>query len=349
MTRETLDRKIQHLRDEILVLDSMVQDSLTQSVLALRKQDVQLAHQIYDQDKTINAKRFEIENEVITTIALQQPIMAGDLRLLASILEVAGELERMGDYAKGIAHIVTMIGKEPLIKPLIDIPRMAEISISMLHRAVGAFIAVDAETARKIPDEDDEVDNLYNQVYRELVTIMFANPKAIDQGNYLMWAAHNLERLADRSCRSGGIVKAAAATVGDQVHQLVLGHRPQLSGRELGQQGDAGGAKDVRERLDAVPVTALEEGVGLEAQFLATQLPGELEAIARQPAQALPEVAGHVGDGPLAEAQSGGDVEGIAVVILGATQHQGIFEAGDELGVEADQRQLKGLQDRTGA
>jgi len=198
MTRETLDRKIQHLRDEILVLDSMVQDSLTQSVLALRKQDVQLAHQIYDQDKTINAKRFEIENEVITTIALQQPIMAGDLRLLASILEVAGELERMGDYAKGIAHIVTMIGKEPLIKPLIDIPRMAEISISMLHRAVGAFIEVDAETARRIPDEDDEVDNLYNQVYRELVTIMFANPKAIDQGNYLMWAAHNLERLADR-------------------------------------------------------------------------------------------------------------------------------------------------------
>lgn len=198
MTRETLDRKIQHLRDEILVLDSMVQDALTQSVQALKKQDTQLAHQVYDQDKDINAKRFEIENEVITTIALQQPIMAGDLRLLASILEVAGELERMGDYAKGIAHIVSMIGKEPLIKPLIDIPRMAEISISMLHRAVGAFIEVDAETARKIPDEDDAVDDLYNQVYRELVTIMFQNPKAIDQGNYLMWAAHNLERLADR-------------------------------------------------------------------------------------------------------------------------------------------------------
>ncbi len=198
MTRETLDRKIQHLRDEILVLDSMVESALTQSVAALKKQDVKLAHQVYDQDKDINARRFELENDVITTIALQQPIMAGDLRLLASILEVAGELERMGDYAKGIAHIVTMIGKEPLVKPMIDIPRMAEISISMLHRAVGAFIEVDAETARRIPDEDDEVDNLYNQVYRELVAIMFQNPAAIDQGNYLMWAAHNLERLADR-------------------------------------------------------------------------------------------------------------------------------------------------------
>jgi len=198
MTRETLDRKIQHLRDEILVLDSMVESALTQSVAALKKQDAQLAHMIYDQDKQINAKRFELENDVIITIATQQPIMAGDLRLLASILEVTGELERMGDYAKGIAHIVTMIGKEPLIKPLIDIPRMAEISISMLHRAVGAFIDVDAETARKIPLEDDEVDNLYNQVYRELVTIMFRNPGTIDQANYLMWAAHNLERLADR-------------------------------------------------------------------------------------------------------------------------------------------------------
>ena len=198
MARETLDRKIQHLRDEILVLDSMVESAMLQSVQALKKQDAQLARQVYQQDKDINARRFELENDVVTTIALQQPIMAGDLRLLASILEVAGELERMGDYAKGIAHIVTMIGKEPLVKPLIDIPRMAEISISMLHRAVGAFIEVDAETARKIPDEDDEVDNLYNQVYRELVAIMFQNPAAIDQGNYLMWAAHNLERLADR-------------------------------------------------------------------------------------------------------------------------------------------------------
>jgi phosphate transport system protein len=198
MPRETLDRKIQHLRDEILILDSMVEEAVTQSVEALRSKNLELAQQVYHHDAQVNAKRFALENEVIITIATAQPIMASDLRMLASILEVAGELERMGDYAKGIAHITRMIGMEPYIKPLVDIPRMSEISVSMLHRAVGAFIALDAQTARQIPQEDDEVDRLYNQVYRDLVAIMIQNPAAIDQGNYLMWAAHNLERLADR-------------------------------------------------------------------------------------------------------------------------------------------------------
>jgi phosphate transport system protein len=198
MPRETLDRRIQHLRDEVLMLDSMVESAVLQAVEALKKQDTHTAQEIYHGDLLVNAKRFEIENDVIITIATQQPIMAGDLRLLASILEVAGELERMGDYAKGIAHIVRMIGTEPLIKPIIDLPRMAEIAVSMLHRAVTAFIEVDAETARAIPNEDDLVDDLYNQVYRELVEVMVRNPATIDQGNYLMWAAHNLERLSDR-------------------------------------------------------------------------------------------------------------------------------------------------------
>jgi phosphate transport system protein len=198
MARETLDRRINHLLEEILVLDSMVEDAILQSVESLKKQDVERAQQIYIYDKVVNAKRIELENESITTIATQQPIMARDLRLLASILEVAAELERMGDYAKGIATICLRIGKEPHIKPLVDIPRMAELSISMLHRSVGAFVRGDAETALQIPQEDDLVDSLYNQVYRELVTIMFSNPATIDQANYLMWVAHNLERVADR-------------------------------------------------------------------------------------------------------------------------------------------------------
>ena len=198
MARETLDRKINHLLEEILVLDSMVEDAILQSIEALKKQDIEHARQIHAFDNTVNAKRFEIENECITTIATQQPIMARDLRLLASILEVAAELERMGDYAKGIATICVRIGKHQHIKPLIDIPRMAELSVNMLHRSVGAFVRGDAETAMQIPGEDDQVDFLYNQVYRELVTIMFGNPAAIDQANYLMWVAHNLERVADR-------------------------------------------------------------------------------------------------------------------------------------------------------
>jgi len=198
MARETLDRKIKHLLDEILLLDSMVEEAIQQSIGALQNQNLEQAHQLYANDKVINAKRIELENECITTIATQQPIMARDLRLLASILEVAAELERMGDYAKGIATICLRIGKEPHIKPLVDIPRMAELSVSMLHRSVGAFVHGDADAARQIPNEDDLVDVLYNQVYRELVTIMFGNPAAIDQANYLMWVAHNLERVADR-------------------------------------------------------------------------------------------------------------------------------------------------------
>lgn len=198
MARETLDRKINHLVEQVLVLDSMVEEAILQSVEALKRQDLELAKIIYTNDKTINAKRYDLENDCITIIATQQPIMARDLRLLASILEVAAELERMGDYAKGIATISLRIGNESHIKPLVDIPRMAELSVSMLHRAIGAFVRGDVDEARHIPKEDDMVDDLYNQVYRELVTIMFTNPATIDQANYLMWVAHNIERVADR-------------------------------------------------------------------------------------------------------------------------------------------------------
>jgi phosphate transport system protein len=176
----------------------MVESAVRESVKALKRQDIELARRIYTGDRRINEQRFNLENDIIITLATAQPIMAGDLRLIASILEVVGELERMGDYAKGIAKIALLIDKQPHVKPLIDIPRMAEIAVNMLHRAVGAFVAKDAETARKIPKEDDEVDDLYNQVYRELVTLMINDPSIIDRANHLMWAAHNLERLADR-------------------------------------------------------------------------------------------------------------------------------------------------------
>ena len=198
MAREILDRKIQHLLDEIIIMDSMVESAMMDSVNALKKRDVKAARICYAADEAINAKRFELENDTIITIATQQPIMAGDLRLLASILEVAAELERMGDYAKGIAKICLLLKDEPLVMPLIDIPRMAELTVNMLHRAVSAFVSQDAEQARKIPIEDNQVDDLYNQVYRELISNMFDDPTTIDQANYLMWAAHNLERLADR-------------------------------------------------------------------------------------------------------------------------------------------------------
>jgi phosphate transport system protein len=197
MLRKTFENEIQQLKDEVIVLGSMVEQSLLDSVKALKKRDLAAAQKIIDRDKEINEKRFALENQVMIVIATQQP-MAHDLRLLASLLEVISELERMGDYAKGIGVINIRMGGQPLLKPLIDIPRMAQIGVDMLHRALGAFVNEDAETARTIPAEDDDVDHLYEQVYRELMTYVMADPKTIERANWLLWAAHNLERFADR-------------------------------------------------------------------------------------------------------------------------------------------------------
>src|SRR5512136_393630 len=195
--RRTFEMEIQQLKDELLLMGSMVEQQVLEAVEALKKRDIEVSQRIFKADAKINAKRFGIEEQVMVLIATQQP-MAHDLRLLASILEVSAELERMGDYAKGIATINIRLGEEALVKPLIDIPRMAQKASDMLHRALTAFINEDVEAARAIPAEDDEVDDLYKQVYRELMTFIIAEPKDIDRANYLLWAAHDLERFADR-------------------------------------------------------------------------------------------------------------------------------------------------------
>lgn len=195
--RETFERELQRLQDEVLELGSMVENAILEAVETLKRRDFEGSQRLIAQDRLINKKRFAIEADALVLIATQQP-MASDLRILAAILEIATELERMGDYAKGIAKINLMIGEEPLLKPLVDIPRMAERARSMLHRALDAFVRGDAELARSIPPDDEEVDALYNQVYRELLTYILADPHTIEQANYLLWAAHNLERTADR-------------------------------------------------------------------------------------------------------------------------------------------------------
>jgi phosphate transport system protein len=194
--RETLDTALQELLDEILFMSSMV-EAINMSIKALKRRDIEASRKIFADDQKINEKHFQIENQCILLIATQQP-MARDLRMLAAVLEIATELERIGDYAKGIAKINIMMGNEPLVKPLIDIPRMAEVSLNMLHQAMGAFVAGDVDSARIIPKEDDLIDALYNQVYRELLTYMIADTSTIDRANYLLWVAHNLERMADR-------------------------------------------------------------------------------------------------------------------------------------------------------
>jgi phosphate transport system protein len=197
MSRKAFDNEMQNVRDEVLLLGSMVEHALIGSVEALKKRDVAAAQAIIVEDKAINKKRFSLEDQLVTLIATQQP-MAQDLRFLASTLEIVSELERMGDYAKGIANINVRMGEEKLLKPLIDIPRMAQKGVDMLHRALTAYINNDAETAMTIPVEDDEVDALYNQIYRELMIFVIEDPKNIERANWLLWVAHNLERFADR-------------------------------------------------------------------------------------------------------------------------------------------------------
>ena len=181
----------------MLLLGSMVEQQILGSVDALKKRDIVASHQIQQMDNQVNAKRYAIEEQVMVAIATQQP-MAHDLRLLASILEVSGELERMGDYAKGIATVSIRMGDQALLKPLIDIPRMAQIGTDMLHKALTAFVNEDVNAARVIPIQDDEVDGLYDQVYHELMMFVIQDPRTIERANWLLWVAHNLERVADR-------------------------------------------------------------------------------------------------------------------------------------------------------
>ena len=197
MLRRTFETEIQQVKDDVLVLGSMVEQAILGSVEALKKRDIKASEKIFEEDMEINKKRFDIENKLMVLIATQQP-MAHDLRLLASCMEIISELERMGDYGKGIANINIRMGDAPLLKPLIDVPRMAQIGADMLHRSLTAFVNEDVEAAKKIPVEDDEVDALYNQIYRELMTFIIQDPTTIERANWLLWVAHNLERFADR-------------------------------------------------------------------------------------------------------------------------------------------------------
>jgi phosphate transport system protein len=197
MTRENLMLHIHQIQDEMLVMGSLVEHATIQSIESLKKRDRKLAVEVYNADRVINGKRYAIENSVLILIATQQPL-AHDLRLLAALLEVSAEIERMGDYAKGIAKVVVNLGDIEIPVPIKEIEQMANMALSMLHRALGAFINEDAITAKAIPPEDDKVDEIYNKVQRQIVNLMIEKPQIIDHANLLMWVAHNLERMADR-------------------------------------------------------------------------------------------------------------------------------------------------------
>jgi phosphate transport system protein len=197
MTRQVFDQELRRLQDSMLDLGSQVQEALAAAVAALVARDLERARQIMAEDASINAHRFALEQDCLLLIATQQPI-ASDLRTVAAVLDITSNLERMADHAKGIAKITIMLGHEPLIKPLVDIPVMAQKAGQMLREALDAFVRRDADTARRLANRDDEIDAYYDQIYRELLSYMLADPRTINQATLLLWIAHNLERFADR-------------------------------------------------------------------------------------------------------------------------------------------------------
>jgi phosphate transport system protein len=198
MVRQVFQEQIRELLEDLLEMGQMVANSIDSSIQALAKQDEELAQQVIDYDDEINALQYDIDEKCLVLIATQQP-MAGDLRAILSVSNIAAELERIGDYTEGIAKLAIKLAGRPLLKPLIDIPRMAEEGRRMLMTSLEAFARQDVETAAEIGDADDVVDALYDQVYRELLVYMMEDPRTITQATYLLWVAHNLERIADRT------------------------------------------------------------------------------------------------------------------------------------------------------
>jgi phosphate transport system protein len=178
-------------------MGSMVEKALERSMDALKNRNLEMARQVIEDDAKINQKRFDIEEKCVELIATQQP-MASDLRVIIAVLNIIVDLERIADHAEGNAKIAVMIGNEPPLKPLIDLPRMNQKTVDMLRRSLDAFCNRDAEAARSLCGEDDEVDNLYDQVFRELLTFMAEDSKTITRATRLIWVGHNLERSADR-------------------------------------------------------------------------------------------------------------------------------------------------------
>ena len=198
MPRNEFGRDLRFLQEELLAVGSMVEKAIANSVDGLKRRDLDLSHQVVQDDAIVDASRYDIEERCVNLIAKQQP-MATDLRTIIAILQIVGELERMGDYASGIAKISLAMGNDPPIKPLIDIPRMADKASLMLRRSLESLVNRDIVAAQGIRADDDEVDALYDQIYRELLTFMLEDPRTITRATYLLWVAHDLERIADRA------------------------------------------------------------------------------------------------------------------------------------------------------
>jgi phosphate transport system protein len=218
MVRADFDRNLKLLQEELLLLGGLVEKAIMDSIQALKTRDIELSHKIVSQDDIIDTKTNQIEEKAIDLIATQQPI-AIDLRTLMSVIHISVELERMGDYAEGIGKIGIMMGDEPPVKPLVDIPRMADKASAMLKLSLDALVRRDPVLAKQVCESDDEVDHLYDVIYRDLIDLMVSDATTTQRATYLMWVAHDLERIADR-----------ATNIAERVIFLVTGQLVSSSG-----------------------------------------------------------------------------------------------------------------------
>lgn len=197
-TRTELDRALNQLRDMLFHMESLVSEALHRGMTSLKNRDADLAQDVIRSDDAVNVLRYDVEQFCVDMIATQQPV-ASDLRAIMGMMHSAVEMERMGDHAAGVAKVTLAVCTEPLLKPLIDLPRMSAVATEMLHDAVRALVNLDAESARSVISRDDEVDSLHNQIFRELITYMLEDTTTIRRATNLIWASHAVERYADRA------------------------------------------------------------------------------------------------------------------------------------------------------
>lgn len=219
MLRSEFTQLLENLQADLAEMGRLVDQTTRQALQALQNRDADLARQVIDNDDVIDNLQNTLEDKCVSLLATQQPI-ATDLRTVMSVVHLGVELERMGDYAEGIAKICLRTYEEPLLKPLIDIPRMADLALKMLNESLLSFADRDDELARKVCADDDVVDDLYDQIYRELLTYMLQDPRTIQRATYLLWVAHDLERIADR-----------ATNIAERTLWLISGHT--VSNRDL--------------------------------------------------------------------------------------------------------------------
>lgn len=200
--RQSFDRDLGHLEAEVILMSGLVENSIFNALDALKGRDLELSRRVVEEDERVNKKRYEVEIACVEMLRREAPV-ASDLRRIVSILLISSELERMGDYAKGIARLSLRMGADAPLKELVDIPRMAELSVTMLKRSLEAFLERDPAAvermAASLAGDDDAVDELYSRVQHDLFGLMKKSPDNVERATYLLWAAHNVERIADRA------------------------------------------------------------------------------------------------------------------------------------------------------